>query len=311
MYNISYLEVPLQAQGLSSDGKKLDLSRFDDCKLKDNMYITAQPLYKSIQIDFFNLHTLVKSDYRQISPFEYKDGIKKTENWSNENMSLLVLDIDDGLSVNEAKKMFADYKYLIYTTKSHQVDKKGKICDRFRIILASDNIPKGDKYFVMMRVLEERMPFIDKQVNNKTGAFLGNFDCEYWYNNGKDFDCKRFLDAMEVDTERVKIKPAPVLRNAEDVFKNIDVSKVTSALNRELVSDIVSSLGYEVNRQFKFRYRAEERTPSASINSGTNPLIKDFGGSFEGDAIEFVREVKRCTFAQAVEYVARYANVAI
>lgn len=138
--NISYLEVPLEFQGVN--GKKLNLEKWNKSKLKDHMFLTAEPLYKNINIEFNKVIDIVKSDYRQYSPFTFKNGTKKSENWSNENQDLLILDIDDGLTIQDAKEQFKSYEYLLATTKSHQIDKKGLKCDRFRIIIPSNNIDR-------------------------------------------------------------------------------------------------------------------------------------------------------------------------
>jgi hypothetical protein len=47
-----------------------------------------------------------------------------------------VLDFDDGhMPIEHAKLIFATYWHIIGTTKSHQKEKSGKICDRFRVVL--------------------------------------------------------------------------------------------------------------------------------------------------------------------------------
>lgn len=52
-------------------------------------------------------------------------------------IDLLVLDIDDGWDIEEAKRymIIKGYSYIIAPTKSHQRDKNGVTCDRFRIII--------------------------------------------------------------------------------------------------------------------------------------------------------------------------------
>ncbi len=79
--NISILEVPTN----------------QDNKLINSMYLTAQPLYRKINIEFNQLHRIVSSDYRQYSPFRFIGGIKVGENWNNMDQDLIILDIDDGL----------------------------------------------------------------------------------------------------------------------------------------------------------------------------------------------------------------------
>lgn len=281
MVNISILNVPI--------GQNI--------KLKNAMYLTAQPLYNNTLVNFKDLHKIVASDYRQYSPFVFNENTKKSENWCNDFQQLLILDIDDGLSILEAKERFKEYKYLICTTKSHQVEKKGIKCDRFRVILEAINIPIGDMYFDYIRQLEKLYPFIDKQVNTKTGAFLGSSNCEYWYNEGKCFDFE-IIKPIDLKKESNQI-PKPNYDNSD-----LELDKIKPLLNAERVRDILTSLGYEVDRNFKFKYRQEERTPSASIRS--DGLIKDFGSDLSTDAIGFVQEIKNIGFKEAVDYVKLY-----
>lgn len=49
--------------------------------------------------------------------------------------TMIELDYDDGFSLDSAYSFFNQYKHIIGTTSSHQKDKDGVICDRFRVIL--------------------------------------------------------------------------------------------------------------------------------------------------------------------------------
>lgn len=51
----------------------------------------------------------------------------------------IAADFDDGLPLSVAVEHFKDYQCLIYTTKSHQKEKNGKIYDRYRIILVPES----------------------------------------------------------------------------------------------------------------------------------------------------------------------------
>jgi len=296
---ISYLEVPLEE------------SIKDNTPLSEKMYLTAKPLYINTHIDWNNLHRMVKSNFRQYSPFYYNPNIKKAENWSNFNQNILILDIDENLTINEAKDIFRDYKYFICTTKSHQKEKKGIVCDRFRVVLKAINVPNDDSYFEVMRKIEERMPFIDKQVNTKTGAFLGYSDCEYWYNDGMEFDFKKYIDMVKMDKEmeqkKIRTKTKINIKQKQTYNDDLPIQEIKNRLTRELIADIVSSRGFEVNRKFMFKYRQDERTPSASISP--DGLIKDFGSELSTDAIGFIQEVDKVDFKTAVEIVGAFANV--
>lgn len=319
---LSYLEMPLDKAGA----------------LKDNMYITAMPLYKEISMEFSALARFVASDARQISPFTYTGGKKITEQWNNDKQDLIIMDFDDGYSIAECQQRFKAYQYLIYTTKSHQVEKKGLTCDRYRLILIGKNIPRGDEYFDVMREVESSFD-IDKQVNNKTGAFLCNGNCEIYENDGKKFDMNfykilRSLNSSILTSKQQQHQQPPSNMYQHDNFYNmpsaqvrqhpmqsanrhgqkqyprININEVKALLTQEIVADIVRSLGFNVDRKFKFKMRPDEKTASASIAPATKDLtIKDFGGDFNGDVFQFVEQQKGLKFYEALEYVADFVGI--
>ena len=65
-----------------------------------------------------------------VSPIEWSGGVRKGCNFFAADW--LALDIDNGMSIEEAKKFFWEYKIVIGTTKSH--GKKGKN-DRYRVFI--------------------------------------------------------------------------------------------------------------------------------------------------------------------------------
>jgi hypothetical protein len=73
------------------------------------------------------------------APALYKNGHRLNANL--ETMSLFVCDIDEGMTIEEARKAFAPYRCIIGTSKSHQREKVKRSgatvppCDRFRVIL--------------------------------------------------------------------------------------------------------------------------------------------------------------------------------
>ncbi len=299
---LSYMEVPVEYQ----------LKNWKNSKLKDNMFLTAQALYKTKEFEFEKIIEIIKSDYRQYSAFEFKNGVKKSENWNNDRQNLIILDVDDGLSISQAKETFREFKYLIATTKSHQIQKKGLKCDRFRIIFPSSDIPRGEEYFDFMRMMERKYPFIDKQVNTKTGAFLGSANCIYFYNNGSEFSCSSIIEAFRrleksrmIDPQVQKPKQSvPQMRQNSNTDLNIEELK--RRLSREIVANIVSSCGFKLNGKFMFKYRPNEKTASASISPELQ--IKDFGSDLSTDVIGFVMKEKQMHFVDAVNYVESFVG---
>ena len=273
--------------------------------LSETMWLTRSG-WRQVDVPWEKLPRMVKSQYRQISPYTFADGVKISENWSNDYQECIILDIDEGLTIEEAKEKFGRYRYLLYTTKSHRKEKHGVIADRFRIILPAVNIPRGDDYWPMVKEIELAYPFIDKGVNNKTGAFLCHLDCEIIINDGELFDCKPFVDAAARKEERRRTlerdvataRKRPTARRS-DFKDDIDTERIKERLTRETVESILRSVGYEV-KGHKFKLR-NERTPSASISEKC--YIKDFGSDWGGDIIQLLMDYQGMTFRDAVDYI--------
>lgn len=68
----------------------------------------------------------------------FLNGERNSKNFISTN--LLVLDFDCGYPISYAKEDFKDYQYIIGTTRSHQVLKDGRRCDRFRLLLKFEDL---------------------------------------------------------------------------------------------------------------------------------------------------------------------------
>lgn len=102
--------------------------------------------------------TIIKNDWSQGL---FKDNYRKAENFYHADV--IGLDVDDGLSLEDAKKCFREYQHIIIPSKSHGLSKNGKIADRFRVVLPlSQTITKKEIYSATWESLFQRFPFIDK-----------------------------------------------------------------------------------------------------------------------------------------------------
>lgn len=63
----------------------------------------------------------------------WANGVRNAKNFRVAEW--LGLDFDDGLTLEDAKLKFHDFLHVIGTTKSHQKEKNGERCDRFRVFL--------------------------------------------------------------------------------------------------------------------------------------------------------------------------------
>lgn len=117
--------------------------------------------FKSYVVPFNKIVDLVKSKFNY-SAGTFKDNYRNADNYLNYS-DLIILDVDDGKSIDEARIIFEPFDYIIATTKSHQKEKNGKICDRFRVILPTEkpiNLNKTE-YSKMMKEIFKDYPFVD------------------------------------------------------------------------------------------------------------------------------------------------------
>lgn len=83
------------------------------------------------------------------------------------------LDFDGGMTVEEAKQTFANYRHLIMATKSHQIEKDGKpACDRFRVILfLSKPITNSKDFTATWHELYKLAPMADPACKDASRMF--------------------------------------------------------------------------------------------------------------------------------------------
>ena len=159
--------------------------------------------FKKKRGDFFNLYKIVNSDMRY-SAGTFKNRYISDENYLKEQ-NLFIIDVDDGMTIAEAKKLFENWTFLIATTKSHQVPKKQNgepvTCDRFRIILPTVSTfhltPKvySDMY---TSLLDSLGVAYDEKCRNASRWYYGNTNGEHWYNEGEMLDIRNFIpDSIE------------------------------------------------------------------------------------------------------------------
>ena len=148
---------------------------------------------------FKGLYKIVNSEYRY-SAGTFKDEYINDDNYMQEQ-NLFIIDIDNYLTIEDARKLFSQMTYLIATTRSHQKPKKQGdetiTCDRFRIILPTlstfhlDHKRYSDMYMNVLNSLG--IDEADKKCRNASRWYYGNPDGEYWYNEGQLLDIRPFI----------------------------------------------------------------------------------------------------------------------
>lgn len=96
------------------------------------------------------------------SPSVFKQGRRANANFLHTD--LVVLDVDDKMTLPEALTAFRGHAHIIYTTRNHQKQKGDKpACDRFRVVLrTSSRILSQDEFRLTMSRLLARYPQADQ-----------------------------------------------------------------------------------------------------------------------------------------------------
>lgn len=133
-------------------------------------------------------------------------GGHRTKDNAIKGFNLLVLDVDEGTSIEAAKSLLKDYTYHIYTTTNHRKPKGDKPpCDRFRIVLPMNYMLKLSKeeYKEFMQNIFEFLPFkCDEQTSDISRKWMSNENADIFDNSGDLFDVLPFIPKTRKNEER-------------------------------------------------------------------------------------------------------------
>lgn len=160
--------------------------------------------WKKLEFSFDKLEAIMTGDKElAITACELQDG-KRLDDSATGRISFLALDFDDGLTLEDAKKRFSNYTYFLYTTRNHQKDKNGKVCDRFRVILLLEReliLSKNEYKSMYQRILGVLAPEADASCVNISRIFFNSPNGLSFTNAGYKFKAHLFVD--ESKTEKV------------------------------------------------------------------------------------------------------------
>lgn len=206
MLCLSFSSVPLGKYGSDFEANKEQL---ESEKMLNQLPVMWKYGYQQKQCsDLSQVVDTVKSNYRCYSAGQFTDGKAKDSNWTGQNM--IILDIDDGLSLDRAKDIFAEFKAVIITSKSHQRDKNGTMCDRFRVImpLRESITCDAETYKETMRfIMCHKYTFVDKQCKDPSRIYFGYTDENtkvIYTQSERLFDFNEWIEKMNKSKEIVK-----------------------------------------------------------------------------------------------------------
>lgn len=94
------------------------------------------------------------------SPATFDPPLRAKENVVE--VSCISLDYDGGETLEDTLPRFAQYQGLYHTTRNHQVEKDGKITDRFRIVLLLNRPVTADEYYRLWKAFALEAGHVDE-----------------------------------------------------------------------------------------------------------------------------------------------------
>lgn len=180
--------------------------------------------------------------------------------------NMVVVDVDGSSTINTVKELFADYKYILYTTKRHGQDGK----DRFRLIFPLNYELKlnQEDYKEFMNNVFKWLPFnTDECANQPSKKWLANENAQYINHDGELLDALKFIPRTKRNEEYLK-----------------EVSKIENLGNLERWFATRMVQGNRNNLMFKYgmalvdsglRYRDVENKIKKFNKQLSNPLSEE------------------------------------
>jgi len=157
---------------------------------------------RSLDYDFMETAKVLKMNGRY-SNFIFNNDYRKSDNYQANISNCIILDFDDGTTVEEFEKD-AYFAYAIGTTKSHNIEKNNIVCERFRVIIPTETAISlnTEDYSNMMSELFLEFTGADKACKDTARAYSGYVGAEVQIRTGEYFGWekyfKSYLDKKEI-----------------------------------------------------------------------------------------------------------------
>lgn len=264
---------------------------------------------------------------------------RNKDSWERQN--LFVLDIDEGMTLEEAMEydFICSHASFLHTTFNH---KEGK--HKFRIVFVSDRtVGTNEEFEMVVQWLFKNIPQADKACKDRARLFFAGKQV-IWINENNCLDIDEITDeSLKGDRKNniyispQSLKPSPSLQRVRPLtqsahivaIENKDYKTLQSilqvdemVLNRSQVEDnlkripLYEYLGIRKFKSFNDIFH-DEKNPSASIfqskKGNGHWLYKchSISTPFSGSIIEVTMKLQGSTKQQAIEFLIRVFKVKI
>lgn len=183
--------------------------------------------------NWFDLYKVTK--LYEYSATNFVNG--KRNNKFAKGISTIILDFDEDVSLDEAINIFREHVSLIVTTKSHQKDKHGLVCDRFRVILPLQYSIIDIEYYMQLMQTIVRYYKSDKACTDAARYYSPNPNQKTYYSSGtKYFDISKFEEMIEKKED--VFDDTPSFNTYPEKYRSINLEKkidLTSFMNEQII----------------------------------------------------------------------------
>jgi len=175
--------------------------------------------YSCEEVPFDQMHVLTQATGMHWANHHFRNQHRAEENVVP-GFNMVVVDVDEGVSLDAVHELMKEYKFLTYTTKRHQTEGHG---DRFRLILPINYHLELDteEYKEFMNSFLTWLPFTSDESANQRAKKWESFDGgKYHYNlEGEILDALPFIPKTSKNEQyRNEMKPLESLDNMERWF---------------------------------------------------------------------------------------------
>jgi hypothetical protein len=180
--------------------------------------------YESEKVPFDQLHVLAQASQEDGSPMHWVNHLLKGGHRAEENVvagfNVVVLDVDEGVSLEAAHELMKDYRFMTYTTKRHRTEGHG---DRFRMLLPINYVLELDSedYKEFVNSIVAWLPFkVDESVNQRAKKWETFAGSQFHYNlEGEILDALRFIPKTKKNEDHLaEMKQIASMDNLERWF---------------------------------------------------------------------------------------------
>ncbi len=183
------------------------------------------------------------------SNFIFNGDYRLSDNYQKNVSNCIVLDFDDGFTREEFAKR-SSFAYATGTTKSHNKDKNGLTCERFRVIIPTETAVDLEQvgFSRLMKEIFMEYPEADTSCKDTARAYSGYVNTEVDIHYGEYFDWEPYFDKSEKREELRRWQNAEKAKTADYEFTKDDTFKAmesrfksiyTSGNRNNAVADIV------------------------------------------------------------------------